>query len=84
MVGFATGSIESAKANRIILKNCSIVGVSGLGSRKWSVMTEDELRETQRKVARGEAGEKQLHYRIYAKHQPYVVEEVWDGIFRIF
>jgi len=50
VVGFAAGSIESVKANRVLLKNCSIVG---------------------------------LHYGMYAKHQPYIVEEVWDGIFRL-
>ncbi|TGZ76618.1 NAD(P)-binding protein [Ascodesmis nigricans] len=50
VIGFAAGSIESVKVNRVLLKNCSIVG---------------------------------LHYGMYAKYEPHVVEEVWAGLFSL-
>ena len=36
VIGFASGRIPTIAANRILLKNCSIVGVGG-GTRKWSL-----------------------------------------------
>lgn len=50
VVGFAGGSIEALKTNRVLLKNVSIVG---------------------------------LHWGMYAKNEPAVVGETWDGIFEL-